>query len=63
MQPDTIPSHLRRALAAKQDIAKVTWAVGLPAKIQQQIQTHLHHQDSGALLINRYEEVNHEPLP
>ena len=58
----TIPKLIRRALPNAAMSNELTWAVGLPTKIQTQIQQHLRRVDSGELHINRYQEVKHVPL-
>ncbi len=61
LDPSTIPASMRRALPDRAHAKQLTWAVGLPRKVQQQIQQHIARVDSGELHINRYEEVRHVP--
>ena len=59
----TIPTHMRRALPTPLQAGNMTWAVGLATKVEQQIQKLVGRVEHGQLLINRYEEVRHVPLP
>ena len=57
LDPSTIPVHLQEALP--RDMVDVKWAVGLPPKIERQVQSLVNAHASGELLINRFEEVHH----
>ncbi len=59
LDPGTIPSQMRSALARVDGPAPTKWAVGLPSRVQRQIQDLVATVDNGELLINRFEEVRH----
>ena len=58
----TIPALIRGTLPENLVGADLTWAVGLPPKVEQQISAHVAQARSGELHINRYEEVRHVPI-
>ncbi len=59
LDPGTIPSQMRSALARVDGPAPTKWAVGLPSRVQRQIQDLVATVNNGELLINRFEEVRH----
>ena len=61
LEATTIPAHMSAALPKGSSQAQFKWAVGLPQRVERQIQNYVATVNSGELLINKFEEVRHVP--
>lgn len=59
LEYSTIPRHMSTALPSGASAQELKWAVGLPPRVQSQIQNYVQRVQGGELLINRFEEVRH----
>ena len=63
LEPSGIPQPMQAALSDTHAAQPFTWAVGLPPRVERQIQNYLRQQATGQLLINRFEQVRHVETP
>lgn len=63
LEASGIPQPLQAALTGAHAAQPFTWAVGLPPRVERQIQDYLRQRATGQLLINRFEQVRHVETP